>query len=306
MKGKSTEQIQPRSKLVSLVLSDDSVRSELMQIRERAGFQKTTGKEGLLLLAIQPEGEKAELLKQSQNCRFRLRERQSGKDKIVSVREGLMAEPLSEGTWDIKRLGCGVGRVWEFESLFSSGIKIKPGYASVAGWLIPQISGDEQLNMRLGGREDNTRLAETLVRVSSDGSEASFLAGALISAFTAKEIPRTVKSKDEVVRISTRTLTRAGQQPSSELDQAALSPLLQKAQACATEGLLKDPLRAGEIELTADYKSGKSIGAKSVGAKASADSPIHAMADALELCFINSLNDFKGPIGSDFQLKLVY
>lgn len=255
--------------------------------------------EGLLVMGVWLRGSDQGIFRQGQGCRLRLRERTSGIEKVLSLNEPLTIEPLNPGVWDVKRLGCGIGKVWELEGLFQSGLLIQKGEISVAGWMVLELNPSQALVVREAGREFNTELA---LRLKAEHGQSPLISVPLVSAFTKKALPKGMTARDEVVRIQAKSIhlkTATAKAP----EQAELADLLRMTQECATEGLRKDPLRAGQIELESEYRSGVSVGVKPIRAEGG---DTHAMRDELELCFIRALSDFKSPNGGDFQLKLIY
>ncbi len=220
-------------------------------------------------------------------CRLRLRQRESGREKLLQLRADVpvSVQSLEPGTWDAMRLGCGVTRLWEIKDLFRDGIVVKANSVSVVGWFVFDFDERTLRGVREAGREENTRLAAAIA------SQWSTATSKLISGFSGKELPKELESRDEIVRVKAIGLKQ---------NQAILEPLLARLQACASGGIRQDPLRAGRLRIEAQYRSGAFVGAKS-------GSSAHALRDDLVTCFLGAHENFQVEASAgDFMLDTTY
>ncbi len=218
-------------------------------------------------------------------CRLRVRHRESGDTVLLKVEanRAISIQPLKPGTWDAKRLGCGLTRVWDLEGLFSDGFQVKPDSLSVIGWFVFEFDDRTLKTVREGGREENTRLASQLLAGWSGGSS-------LISGFSGKHLPSKVDARDEIVRIKPNGLKN-----SDEL----LRPLLTRFQSCASQAMKSDPLRGGVLKMEVAYKGGQYAGAKTgLGG--------HALRDDFVQCLLQAHESFHVVAGGDFTLETTY
>ncbi len=224
-------------------------------------------------------------------CRLRMRQRESGDTVLLKIdaKNPVSLQALKPGTWDAKRLGCGLTRVWDLEGLMREGFVVKAGSMSVIGWFVFEFDDRTLVTVREGGRKENTAMALQLRSVAG-GWPAS--ASTLISGFSGKEIPAAVKleARDEVVRVKATSLRDSD---------AKLLPLLNRFQGCASQGMKVDPLRAGTLRLEVSYKAGKFNGAKTSGND-------HALRDDLVQCILQAHETFVLDSGGDFTLETTY
>lgn len=218
-------------------------------------------------------------------CRLRVRHRESGDTVLMKIdpKTPVTIQSLKPGTWDAKRLGCGLTRIWDLEGLFRDGFVVKENSISVIGWFVFEFDQRTLTTVREGGRQENTALAQQL-RGGWSGSSK------LISGFSGKPIPSHLESRDEIVRVKA-----TGLKNSDEL----LRPLLTRFQDCASAGMKVDPLRAGTLKMEATYKGGVFQGAKSVIHD-------HALRDDLVQCIVQAHETFAIPGAGDFTLETIY
>ncbi len=224
-------------------------------------------------------------------CRLRVRNRESGDTVLLKIdaKTPVSIQPLKPGTWDAKRLGCGVTRVWDLEGLMKDGFVVKPNSMSVIGWFIFEFDDRKLLTVREGGRKENSALASEL---RSRGGGWPSESVPLISGFSGKSIPSAEKlsPRDEIVRVNASGLRDS---------EAKLAPLLSQFQGCASQGMKVDPLRAGTLKVEAFYRNGKFEGAKT-------SSLDHAMRDDLVQCLLQAHETFRVDSGGDFSLMTTY
>ena len=201
----------------------------------------------------------------------------------IDPRTPVSIQALKPGTWDAKRLGCGLTRIWDLEGLFRDGFVVKDGSISVIGWFVFEFDERTLTTVREGGRQENTNLAQQL-RGGWSG------ASGLISGFSGKTIPMKLESRDEIVRVKATGLKDSD---------AGLQPLLARFQSCASAGMKVDPLRAGTLKMEATYKAGAFTGARTL-------SQDHALRDDLMQCMLQALETFSVPNGGDFTLATAY
>jgi hypothetical protein len=224
-------------------------------------------------------------------CRLRMRQRETGDTVLLKIdtKNPVTIQELKPGTWDAKRLGCGVTRVWDLEGLMREGFVVKPGAMSVIGWFLFEFDDRRLITVREGGRKENTAMAVQL-RTVAGGWPTS--ASTLISGFSGKAIPAASKLevRDEVVRVKALSLRDSD---------AKLLPLLNRFQGCASQGMKVDPLRAGTLKIEVSYKAGKYAGSKT-------SSSDHALRDDLVQCIIQAHETFVLESGGDFTLETSY
>jgi len=218
-------------------------------------------------------------------CRLRLRHRESGNTVLLKVDPSrpVSIQELKPGTWDAKRLGCGMTRVWDLQGLFRDGFTVKANSVSVVGWFVFEFNDRTLVTVREGGRQENSVLANQ-IRIGWSGTST------LISGFSGKPLPAQIEARDEVVRVKATGLAN-----SDEL----LRPLLQRLQSCVSAGMKKDPLRAGRLKIEANYKAGKFAGAKTASAE-------NALRDDLIQCLTQAHEAFNLSGQSDFKLDTTY
>lgn len=219
-------------------------------------------------------------------CRLRLRHRESGDTALLNIqaKTPVSIQTLKAGTWDAKRLGCGLTRIWDLEGLFTDGFVVKPDSISVVGWFVFEFDERTLKIVREGGREENTRLASQLqLGWGSMGSQ-------LISGFSGKPLPAKLEVRDEIVRVKA-----TGLKNSDEI----LRPLLTRFQSCATQGIKVDPLRAGLLKIEATYKAGQFTGAKTGLGE-------NALRDDLIQCILKAHEAFQVSGSGDFVLETTY
>lgn len=218
-------------------------------------------------------------------CRLRVRNRESGNTVLLKIdaKTPVTVQALKPGTWDAKRLGCGLTRVWDLEGLFRDGFVVKPDSVSVIGWFVFQFDNRTLVTVREGGRHENGNLASQIRNVWSGPST-------LISGFSGKAIPAKIELRDEIVRVKATGLKNSD---------AILQPLLARFQSCASEGMKVDPLRAGTLKIEASYKGGKFAGAKTVIHD-------HALRDDLVQCILGAHETFTVSGVGDFSLETTY
>lgn len=224
-------------------------------------------------------------------CRLRVRNRESGDTVLLKIdaKTPVTIQALKPGTWDAKRLGCGVTRVWDLEGLMRDGFVVKPNSISVIGWFVFEFDDRTLVTVREGGRKENSILASQL-RASGGGWPVG--ASTLISGFSAKPIPSADKltSRDEIVRVKAIGLRDS---------ETKLLPLLGRFQGCASQGMKVDPLRAGSLKIEATYRGGKFSGAKTLSFD-------HALRDDLVQCLLQAHETFVMESGGDFTLETTY
>ncbi len=218
-------------------------------------------------------------------CRLRVRNRESGDTVLLKIdpRTPVTIQSLKPGTWDAKRLGCGMTRIWDLDGLFQDGFVVKAGSISVIGWFVFAFDDRTLVTVREGGRQENSNLAMQL-RSAWSGSSG------LISGFSGKPLPMKIDARDEIVRVKSTGLKDSDQ---------VLQPLLLRFQNCASEGMKVDPLRAGTLKMEATYKAGKFTGAKTVAVE-------NALRDDLVQCILRAHETFTVPNGGDFTLDTTY
>lgn len=218
-------------------------------------------------------------------CRLRVRHRQSGDTVLLKIdaKKPVSLQALKPGTWDAKRLGCGLTRIWDLEGLFTDGFQVKADSLSVIGWFVFEFDERTLKTVREGGRDENTRLASQLLAGWSGGSS-------LISGFSGKSLPRHVEVRDEIVRVKA-----TGLKNSDEL----LRPLLTRFQSCASQAMKVDPLRAGLLKMEVSYKNGQYAGAKTGLGE-------HAMRDDFMQCLLQAHESFQVAGSGDFLLETSY
>ncbi len=218
-------------------------------------------------------------------CRLRVRHRESGDTVLLKIdaRTPVSVQGLKPGTWDAKRLGCGLTRIWDLEGLFRDGFTVKNDSISVIGWFVFQFDDRTLVTVREGGRAENTTLTQQL-RAGWSG------ASTLISGFSGKTIPLKLESRDEIVRVKATGLKNSDQ---------LLQPLLVKFQSCASQGMKVDPLRAGTLRMEASYKAGIFTGLKTLSQDV-------ALRDDLLQCIREAHEKFSLPGQTDFTLETTY
>lgn len=218
-------------------------------------------------------------------CRLRVRHRESGDTILLKIdaKTPVSVQTLKPGTWDAKRLGCGLTRVWDLEGLFRDGFIVKSESISVIGWFVFEFNDRTLVTVREGGRKENTNLAMQL-RAGWSG------ASTLISGFSGKVIPLKLEPRDEIVRVKATGLKN------SDL---ALQPLLARFQECASMGMKVDPLRAGTLKIESTYKAGVFTGAKTLSQET-------ALRDDLLECIRDAHEKFKLEGAGDFVLETAY
>lgn len=218
-------------------------------------------------------------------CRLRLRHRESGNTVLLKIdpKVPVSIQSLKPGTWDAKRLGCGMTRIWDLAGLFRDGFIVKANSVSVVGWFVFEFNDKTLVTVREGGRQENSVLANQ-IRSGWSGTSA------LISGFSGKLLPPQIEARDEVVRVKATGLAN-----SDEL----LRPLLSRLQSCVSAGMKTDPLRAGTLKIEANYKAGKFTGAKAASAE-------NALRDDLIQCLTLAHEAFTITSGTDFKLDTTY
>jgi hypothetical protein len=218
-------------------------------------------------------------------CRLRVRHRESGDTVLLKIdaKTPVSIQSLKPGTWDAKRLGCGLTRIWDLEGLFRDGFVVKANSISIIGWFVFEFDERTLITVREGGRQENTNLAMQL-RSGWNGSST------LISGFSGKPVPMKLEPRDEIVRVKA-----VGLKNSDEV----LQPLLARFQSCASQGMKVDPLRAGTLKMEATYKAGSFIGARTL-------SKDTALRDDLILCVQQAHEAFTLPGSGDFTLTTTY
>lgn len=225
-----------------------------------------------------------------QGCRLRVRHRESGDTVLLKLdgRVPVSIQQLKPGTWDAKRLGCGLTRIWDLEDLFRDGFVVKQDSISVIGWFVFAFDERTLVTVREGGREENTRLAQQLV---GSGPKA-WPAGAmkLVSGFSGKDLPSKIDLRDEIVRVKASGLADSDR---------LLHPLLAQFQSCASAGMKVDPLRAGTLRLEVMYKGGKYDSVRTASAE-------HAMRDDFVACLVKAHEGYSVSGVGDFTLETTY
>lgn len=218
-------------------------------------------------------------------CRLRVRHRESGDTVLLKIdaKTPVSVQALKPGTWDAKRLGCGLTRVWDIDGLFRDGFVVKSDSISVVGWFVFEFDERTLKTVREGGRQENTNLAMQLRGAWAGPST-------LISGFSGKPIPAKLEARDEIVHVKAVGLKNSEQ---------LLQPLLTRFQSCASSGMKSDPLRAGTLKMEATYKAGVFTGARTL----SQDS---ALRDDLLQCMRDAQEKFTLAGAGDFTLETTY
>lgn len=218
-------------------------------------------------------------------CRLRVRHRETGDTVLLKIdpKIPVSIQALKPGTWDAKRLGCGLTRIWDLEGLFRDGFVVKQDSISVIGWFVFEFNDRTLVTVREGGRQENTNLAQQL-RGGWSGSST------LISGFSGKPIPSRLEPRDEIVRVKATGLKNSD---------SILQPLLSRFQSCASAGMKVDPLRAGTLKMEAVYKGGQFAGAKTIVQD-------HALRDDLIQCIVRAHEAFTVQGAGDFTLETTY
>lgn len=229
-------------------------------------------------------------------CRLRLREDKSGETLFVTLKIGqpLIFQKLKPGHWEVKRLGCGLTKVYDLDGAFADGFTVKAGKVSALGWMVFGFDRRGLQIFREGGRDENTQWLQSLLGhwpKSSSKRESSFpISTNLISGFSGKEIPDGVVMRDEVVRLKAKGL---------RFDESVLQPLAKALQGCAATAMKTDPLRAGEFKMESQYLNGAYRSSKTLSAA-------NALRDEFVVCLLRAHEAYSAPGSGEFFIETTY
>lgn len=182
------------------------------------------------------------------NCRWRLTHQESGKSVFLNLKA---AEPnvfmaMDPGVYQTGRLGCGLSKVWDVDSVFKDGLKVEDGVVSYVGQITFVFTKGELATVRKNGRGESALAFAGAV----EGTEAN--GRPIVSAFTGKKIESSMLRKDNGANDIFDIVTKGLENPAKSVDS-----LMGQLKTCAKTETQADPLRFGRLEYVALYKEGR-------------------------------------------------
>jgi hypothetical protein len=204
--------------------------------------------EGAVLVVAEIAGAANETL----TCRWRVVNQETSRSFFLTVKadEPNVFAHLDPGTYKTGRLGCGITKVWDVDSVFPEGFRIEAGRVSYLGKLIFQFNGAELQVVRKASRNESA----TAMQPAIDATGAAQMD--LISGFTGQAIDRGVAGLGVNPGLASEPKDGFDVYAKGiEKPEMALVPLVSHLKTCAkAEG---DAGQSGKLEYVALYKAGR-------------------------------------------------
>jgi hypothetical protein len=208
-----------------------------------------------------------------EGCRLRVENLTTKKHYFLTIkpRTSAVFSPLEPGSYSMRRLGCGLTKVWDVSDVAS--FKVAEGKVSYLGKFAFLFGADDLGEIKKVSRLEN---AEALVSALEQVPAAS--RESLVSGYTEKPITPSMREGDLRDGFD---LFAQGTADAAEV----LAPLSDRLKACATEASRTDPLRIGALKLVTVYKDGHFVEFKEKGGE-------NAMADGFIACIERAHREF--------------
>jgi hypothetical protein len=224
----------------------------------------------------------------SDGCRLRLENQSTKKSSFMTLKpDGAAFATLAPGLYQLRRLGCGLTKVWDLRDLLPAGFSVEPGRVSYLGKVTFVFKDEDLVEVKKGSRIEGAEgLPLALDRVPPGAQES------VISGYTGKAITRAMREGDlreafDVFGKGTSDSTKA------------LPPLLESLKNCAMAEAKTDPLRLGTLQVVAAYKDQRFV-------KFQEQSGQNAFSDAFVTCIEKSHEEFRPDVPGDLTIRTRY
>jgi hypothetical protein len=221
-------------------------------------------------------------------CRMRVISRETKQSHFIDINSEKTASfaKLTPGRYDISRIGCGLGHVYDVDGLMTDGFKAEAGKASYIGKFILSYEGRSLSEVKKASREESANsLQAALTEVPEDMT--------LVSGFTLGTIDRSMASdagSPHGFGIHANGLKNSASE---------LAPLVSKLKACESSDATTDSLRFGRLEYVADYKYGRFVDFKD-------RKDANSFSQSLKTCVSESLSSFQSREKTSFEISVIY
>lgn len=223
----------------------------------------------------------------SSGCRMRVLNRETRSSVFLDIKqnEAAVFEPLEPGAYEVTRIGCGIGRIWDLNDLYKSGFQVQSGRVSYLGKLIFVFKSGKLDVVLKGTRLDSMQSFSSVQAVIPVGY------GPMISGFSG--LPITDEMVQGEIRDGFDVFIQGTRNPDGHLD-----PLLENLKECASRENSRDPLRFGQLEYVALYRDGRFASFKSQVDK-------NALSTDMRGCIQDAMQKFR-PYGDESEIQVRY
>jgi hypothetical protein len=232
------------------------------------------------------------------DCRLRLINKDTGSSLFVPITANDHAAyvELEQGAYELGRMGCGVGRVWEMNDTYKDGFHVASGDTSYLGKVIFIFKDGNLDEVQKASRMDSAKAFNDAAALARDSGTT------IVSAFTLEPI-----TADMTNDPAARDLASVGANANDfavHIDgikevQNMVDPLLTKLKNCDHQAASRDPLRFGHIDYTAVYESGQFANFKDRIDK-------NAFSQGFRECIAGSLSEFHVNQKDHVEIQVVY
>ncbi len=221
-------------------------------------------------------------------CRLRIFNKDTGISRFINIKmdDNAVYDDFAPGVYDITRMGCGIGLVWDLDRLYPAGFTVSSNQVSYIGKIIFKFAGKQLDEIKKDGRV---------------GSAAAFAAAAprvpnsmpIVSGFTL--LPVSLEMAMEGTTSTGFNVHASGVKDATR----ALEPLMAHLKSCENQVSKTDPLRLGKLEYVAKYKGGRFSEFKDRHDQ-------NAFSSDLKECISESLSAFQPFEKNDLEIKVNY
>lgn len=248
-----------------------------------AAATKTSGASGILLGVH--FNDPARSLGSSE-CRLRVENQTTKKDTFVDLKPGEpgVYEALVPGHYMVRRLGCGLGKVWNLEELFPSGFDVQPGRVSYLGEVRFDFKKGQLTTVRNSSRTESAEILPNLLKRAPAGAQDRLVSGFTDKAITQDMMTGAPREGFDVFALGVRDPDRI------------LAPVLESLKTCGNQAAVRDPLRFGQLEYVAVYRQGQFVEIRDRIDK-------NAFSDTFRSCIEQALRDFQPNVPGEVRVR---
>jgi hypothetical protein len=186
-----------------------------------------------------------------EGCRLRVENLSTKKHYflVIKPRGPAVFSPLEPGSYRMRRLGCGVTKVWDLSEI--ANFDVMPGQVSYIGkeTFVFDPEGELAEVQKASRLESAEALVAALDQVPQAARES------LVSGYTLKPITKAMREGE--LREGFDVFGQGTSNPNE-----ILAPLVAKLKICSNDAAKIDPLRIGSLKIVALYKDGRFVGIK--------------------------------------------
>lgn len=222
----------------------------------------------------------------SSDCRLRVENQSTRKDAFVPLKpdEAGTYVSLEPGRYIARRLGCGLGKVWNLEDLYTEGFKVEPGRVSYLGKVLLNFKKGELETVRNASRIESAEALSVLLPRAPGGSEHNLISGFTGKAITREMIEGPKREGFDVFALGVNDPDRV------------LSPILESLKSCGTDETKRDPLRFGQLEYVSVYRQGRFVEFRDRADK-------NAFSDSFRSCIERALSEFRPDVPGEVRVR---